>query len=81
MKTRFSLLCIFLLGCLCNIFADTPIEDGVYSISCTKQDGYLGLGAYHKADPYIYYVTDGQDVPDDIEAFNPQSIVRAILGG
>ena len=65
MKTRFSLLCIFLLGCLCNIFADTPIEDGVYSISCTKQDGYLGLGAYHNVDPYIYYVTDEQDKTDD----------------
>ena len=29
----------------------------------------------------IAYVTNGQDVPDDIEVFNPQSIVRALLGG
>ena len=65
MKTRFYILYIFLLGCLCNIYADTPIEDGVYSISCTKMDGYLGLGAYHNVDPYIYYVTDGHDKTDD----------------
>ena len=65
MKTCFFILYIFLLGCLCNIYADTPIEDGVYSISCTKMDGYLGLGAYHNVDPYIYYVTDGQDMTDD----------------
>ena len=65
MKTRFYLLCIFLLGCLYNIYADTPIENGVYSIFCTKQDGYLGLGAYHNVDPYIYYVTDGQDMTGD----------------
>ncbi len=29
----------------------------------------------------IAYVTNGQDVPDDIEVFNPQSIVRSLLGG
>ena len=27
------------------------------------------------------YITNGQDVPDDIEVFNPQKIVRALLGG
>ena len=65
MKTQLSLLCILLFGCLCHIYADSPIEDGVYSISCTKQDGYLGLGAYHNVDPYIYYVTDGQEKTED----------------
>ncbi len=29
----------------------------------------------------IAYITNGQDVPDDIEVFNPQSIVRALLSG
>ncbi|MCR5651915.1 MAG: flagellar biosynthesis protein FlhF [Lachnospiraceae bacterium] len=29
----------------------------------------------------IAYVTNGQDVPKDIEVFNPQSIVRSLLGG
>ena len=47
------------------IHADSPIEDGVYSINCTKLSGWLGLGFNHDADPYIYYVTDGSDVGDD----------------
>ncbi|MCR5486789.1 MAG: flagellar biosynthesis protein FlhF [Lachnospiraceae bacterium] len=29
----------------------------------------------------IAYITNGQSVPDDIEVFNPQSIVRALLSG
>ncbi|MBO4374029.1 MAG: flagellar biosynthesis protein FlhF [Lachnospiraceae bacterium] len=29
----------------------------------------------------IAYVTNGQEVPEDIEVFNPQSIVRSLLGG
>ena len=29
----------------------------------------------------IAYITNGQTVPDDIEVFNPQSIVRALLSG
>ena len=29
----------------------------------------------------LSYVTDGQDVPDDIEAFDAQKTVRALLGG
>ncbi len=29
----------------------------------------------------IAYVTNGQEVPKDIEVFNPQSIVRSLLGG
>ena len=28
-------------------------------------DGYLGLGKYHNVDPYIYYVTDGQEKTPD----------------
>ena len=45
--------------------AATSIEDGVYYISSTETEGYLGLGAYHGADPYIYYVTDGQPLTED----------------
>ena len=33
-----------------------------------------------RTDTEIAYVTNGQDVPDDIEEFNPQSIVRSLLG-
>ena len=27
------------------------------------------------------YITNGQDVPDDIEVFNAQKIVKGLLGG
>ena len=54
------------LGCLPTIaLADGPIEDGVYYISIPLREGYLGLGAYHNVDPYIYYVTDEQDKTAD----------------
>ena len=65
MKTRIYFLVIIIFGCLSSMLADTPIEDGVYSIACTKLDGYLGLGAYHNVDPYIYYVTDQQEKTED----------------
>ena len=63
MKNRYlKLLFTFILACLgCfsqQALADAPIPDGVYYISCTKQEGFLGLGAYHNVDPYIYYVTE-----------------------
>lgn len=32
-------------------------------------------------DSPIAYVTDGQNVPDDIEKFNPQKMVKQLLGG
>jgi len=44
-----------------NAVAEAPVEDGVYYISNATLEGYLGLGAYHDVDPYIYYVSDGQD--------------------
>ena len=69
MRKRFFtiFICIFaLLGSFpSTIFADSPIEDGVYYISNTATEGYVGLGAYHDADPYIYYVTDGQTRTED----------------
>ena len=69
MKNRLitPLFCLFVcLGFLPTVtFADEPIEDGTYYIACTKQDGYLGLGSYHNVDPYIYYVTDGQEKTAD----------------
>ena len=57
------LICFFALwGCLPQVtLADSPIADGVYYISCTKQEGYLGLGSYHNVDPYIYYVTNEEE--------------------
>ena len=65
MKTRLFLLLASLFGCLSMASADALIEDGVYYISCASLDGYLGLGAYHDADPYIYYVTDGTPKTED----------------
>ncbi|MBQ8455700.1 MAG: CotH kinase family protein [Bacteroidaceae bacterium] len=67
MRKRFiNLLFICIVSCLpAFVYADGPIDDGIYSIACTKQNGYLGLGAYHSVDAYIYYVTDGQEMTDD----------------
>ena len=65
MKNRFYTLLISFFACVGGVFADSTIEDGVYYISCTKLEGWLGLGAYHNVDPYIYYVTDGGDMTED----------------
>ena len=65
MTNRFFtlLICFFALwGSLPQVtLADSPIADGVYYISCTKEEGYLGLGSYHNVDPYIYYVTGEEE--------------------
>jgi hypothetical protein len=67
MKNRFTtLVLICFLACLPTaVFAGTPIADGVYYITCTKLDGFLGLGAYHDVDPHIYYVATGEEKTDD----------------
>ena len=67
MKNRIiTLFILCIIACLPTVvLADAPIEDGVYYISCTQREGYVGLGAYHNVDPYIYYVTDAEEVPDD----------------
>ncbi len=65
MKQRFALLLVVLSSCFGSLYADAPIEDGVYSISCSNVSGFLGLGAYHGVDPYIYYVTGEEEKTDD----------------
>lgn len=69
MKNCIYTLLIYLVSGLCFsssiAYAGTPIEDGTYYISNTALDGYLGLGKYHDVDPWIYYVTDGQEKTDD----------------
>ncbi len=64
---------------------DTYKEMGEFRLIFTKLDETSTFGNIYNIRVYtgaeISYVTDGQDVPDDIEVFNPQSIVRAILGG
>ena len=56
-----------------------------YRIVFTKLDetGAFGnmLNLRLRVDAPMSYVTNGQNVPDDIEEFNAQKIVRILLGG
>ena len=45
----------------------------------TTLGNILNLKLYSDAD--LSYVTNGQNVPDDIEVFNTQKIVKQLLGG
>ena len=64
-KIVFLLVLQLCVGFLSSAYADTVVEDGVYSISCQQTDGYVALGAYHSVDPYICYVKDGQPLTED----------------
>jgi len=65
--------------------ADSYKEMAYYKLIFTKLDetttlgNLLNLRLYTNAD--MSYVTYGQNVPDDIEEFNPQSTVKQLLGG
>lgn len=65
--------------------ADTYKEMTNYKIIFTKLDETTSLGnllnlrLYTESD--LSYVTNGQNVPDDIGKFDPQTIVKQILGG
>lgn len=56
-----------------------------YKLIFTKLDETLTLGTLFNlklyADAPLSYVTCGQNVPDDIEVFNPQKTVKCLLGG
>lgn len=54
-----------LSSCFGSLYANAPIEDGVYSISCRQVDGYVALGANHDVLPYICYVQDGEPLTAD----------------
>ena len=66
---------------ICDIYKE--MDD--FKLIFTKLDETSTFGNIYNIRIYtgaeISYMTDGQDVPDDIETFNPQSIVRSILGG
>ena len=69
---------------LLNI-ADTYSKLVDYRIVFTKLDETTTLGnmlnlKLHTGAP-ISYVTNGQDVPDDMEVFDAQKTVRVLLGG
>lgn len=65
--------------------ADSYKEVADYKLIFTKLDettafgNMLNLKLYTKAS--LSYVTCGQNVPDDIEKFNPQKTVKRLLGG
>ncbi|MCR5627764.1 MAG: flagellar biosynthesis protein FlhF, partial [Lachnospiraceae bacterium] len=69
---------------LCNI-ADTYSKQLKYRIVFTKLDETSALGNMLnlrlRTGAPLSYMTDGQNVPDDIEEFNAQKIVRILLGG
>ena len=65
--------------------ADAYKEIGSYKLIFTKLDETEACGnllnvRMHTNAP-MSYVTYGQNVPDDIETFNPQKTVKLILGG
>ena len=65
--------------------ADTYKEMSDYRIIFTKLDETTALGNLLNLRLYtgceLSYVTYGQNVPDDIDKFNPQTTVKSILGG
>lgn len=65
--------------------ADTYSAITEYKIIFTKLDETTTLGNLLNLKLYtgasISYVTCGQNVPDDIEEFNPQKTVKQLLGG
>ncbi len=64
---------------------DTYKEITDYKLIFTKLDETSALGNIYNLKLYtgakLSYVTCGQNVPDDIEYFNPQSTVKQLLGG
>lgn len=65
--------------------ADTYKEMTEYKIIFTKLDETTSLGNLLNLRLYtgsdLSYVTYGQNVPEDIDRFNPQTTVKQILGG
>lgn len=65
--------------------ADTYREMTDYTLIFTKLDETTALGNLLNLRLYtgarMSYVTCGQNVPEDIESFNPQTTVKQILGG
>ena len=65
--------------------ADSYRQIADYQLIFTKLDETEALGNLLNmrlyTDTTIAYVTHGQNVPDDIEPFNPQKTVKKLLGG
>lgn len=65
MKRRLHLLWVILLCCICGVYADPVIEDGVYFITCEQGEGYVALGGKHDMLPFICYVNDMSSIAAD----------------
>lgn len=67
------------------IIADSYSAMTKYNLIFTKLDETMTLGNLLNlrlyTDASMSYVTYGQNVPDDIEVFNPQKTVKQLLGG
>ena len=67
------------------IIADSYSKMTKYNLIFTKLDETVTLGNLLNiklyTDASMSYVTYGQNVPDDIEEFNPQKTVKQLLGG
>jgi len=65
--------------------ADTYKEIADYKLIFKKLDETSTLGNIYNLKQYtgatLSYITCGQNVPDDIEYFNPQATVKQLLGG
>ena len=65
--------------------SDSYKEVCEYQLIFTKLDETFTLGNLYNIKMHtgasIAYVTCGQNVPDDIEVFNPQKTVKILLGG
>ncbi len=65
--------------------ADSYREMGNYKLIFTKLDETEAIGSLLNLKLYtgasLSYVTCGQNVPEDIEVFNPQKTVKVLLGG
>ena len=65
--------------------AETYKKAADYQLIFTKLDETVAYGSLFNlkmhVDTPIAYVTYGQNVPDDIERFNPQKTVKKLLGG
>ncbi len=65
--------------------ADAYSEVTEYKLIFTKLDETTALGNLFnlrmRTNAEMSYVTTGQNVPEDIEPFNPQGVVKQLLGG
>lgn len=68
-----------------RVIVDNYREMSDHQLIFTKLDETSSLGNLYNMRAYsgapIAYVTAGQNVPDDIESFNAQKIVKLLLGG